>query len=332
MTRRPKVVAFAETRLGRLTGVANEAVSVAAKMASQLGGDAGALALTSDAAGLRVRTLAEFGARSVSVASHSAFATYAPEEWTETTVAELKRLDPEAVILSATALGKDLAPRVAATLDVPLVGDVTRIELRDGNLMATRPVYSGKALAEVRVEARPAIFTIRPNVFGQASVSSPPRELPVREVRPEPSPARVRSLELRAVVGELDVTEASTIVSGGRGMRGPENWPLLERLRDALGSEATLGASRAVVDVGWRPHAEQVGQTGKTVSPKLYFAVGISGAIQHLAGMRSSGTIVAINRDPDAPIFHVADYGIVGDAFEVLPALTEAVAKLRADD
>jgi electron transfer flavoprotein alpha subunit len=192
-------------------------------------------------------------------------------------------------------------------------------------------VYSGKAFARITLDATPAVFSIRPNVFQ-------PRERPAAgtvesvavEIAAEDGKSRTLRFEASGG-GHLDVTEATTVVSGGRGMKGPENWGLLEGLRDALGDGTALGASRAVVDAGWRPHGEQVGQTGKTVSPKLYFAIGISGAIQHLAGMRTAQTIVAVNKDPDAPIFNVADYGIVGDLFEVVPRLTEAVKALRVD-
>ncbi len=238
-----------------------------------------------------------------------------------------------AVVVAATAQGKDLAPRVAALLDVPLASDVTDFRVEDGGIVAVRPIFSGKAFASLTFSASPAMLSIRPNVF-QAQESAAGGG--VEAFNPEgldPSVWRVRVGEFQpSGGGSKDVAEASMVVTGGRGMKGPENWGLLEELRDALGEDAALGASRAVIDAGWRPHSEQVGQTGKTVAPKLYFALGISGAIQHLAGMRTSQTIVAVNKDRDAPIFQVADYGIVGDLFEVLPRITEEVRKLKAGD
>jgi electron transfer flavoprotein alpha subunit len=198
-------------------------------------------------------------------------------------------------------------------------------------VVMTRPVYSGKAFARLSVEASPVVASIRPNVFpaGRASGAGTLESVEVTE-DPAAWPTRVVSFE--ATGSDVpDVAEASVVVAGGRGMKDPEQWGLLEDLRAALGDDAGLGASRAVVDAGWRPHGEQVGQTGKTVAPKLYFAIGISGAIQHLAGMRTAGTIVAVNKDPDAPIFKVADYGIVGDLFEVVPRLTEEVRAIRGD-
>jgi len=197
-------------------------------------------------------------------------------------------------------------------------------------MRVVRPVYSGKAFATVEIDATPALASIRPNVFPAVERPAAGR---VTTFAPEvdPSSWRLRVVERkRAAEGAVDVAEASVIISGGRGMKDPSHWHLLEKLRDALGPGVALGASRAVVDAGWRPHGEQVGQTGKTVAPKLYFAVGISGAVQHLAGMRTAKTIVAINRDADAPIFAVADYGIVGDLFEILPRLTEEIAALKA--
>ncbi|MGD8602093.1 MAG: electron transfer flavoprotein subunit alpha/FixB family protein, partial [Gemmatimonadota bacterium] len=240
--------------------------------------------------------------------------------------------DYGAVLFSATTQGKDLAPRVAALLDVPLATDVTAVEVEAGSVVLERPVYAGKAFARLEIQAAPVVASIRPNVFpptesgGEASVSTFTPEL-------DAASWKVKVVDRKQSGGDaLDVAEASIIVSGGRGMKDPSNWNLLEDLRDALGAGTALGASRAVVDAGWRPHGEQVGQTGKTVAPTLYIAVGISGAIQHLAGMRTSKTIVAINRDADAPIFGVADYGIVGDLFEVVPKLTEEISALKAGD
>jgi len=230
-------------------------------------------------------------------------------------------------VFAATGPGRDLAPRVAAKLASPLLTDVTAVEVDGGAVVATRPVFAGKALARVRALGTPALLSIRPNVF---AVGDSPREAKTKSVSPlDPTETGYRVKGFEASAGAaLDVSEAAIVVSGGRGMKDPENWHILEELRDALGETAALGASRAVVDAGWRPHAEQVGQTGKTVTPKLYLAMAISGASQHLAGMRTSGVIVAVNRDPDAPIFGVADYGIVGDVFEVAPALAAAVREL----
>jgi electron transfer flavoprotein alpha subunit len=235
------------------------------------------------------------------------------------------------LVFAATGPGRDLAPRVAAKLDRPLLTDVTDIEVDGGDILVTRPVFAGKALARVRAKAAPVLLSIRPNVF---AVTASPRDAVTEVVSADPAEGtdgyRVKGFEASEGAA-LDVSEAEIVVSGGRGMKDPSNWHILADLREALGETAALGASRAVVDAGWRPHAEQVGQTGKTVTPRLYFAMAISGAIQHLAGMRTSGVIVAVNRDADAPIFGVADYGIVGDVFEIVPRLAEAIRELQDD-
>jgi electron transfer flavoprotein alpha subunit len=231
-----------------------------------------------------------------------------------------------AVVFAATATGKDLAPRVAAKLGVGVATDVTDLAVEGDTVIATRPVYAGKAMLKVRVLGKPAVISVRPSVFLADAKAS--------QVKPESlsvaSPGRVVVREIKAApAGTLDVAEAQIIISGGRGLKDPANFKVLEELARAFGGRAAVGASRAVVDAGWRAHADQVGQTGKTVSPSLYIAVGISGAIQHLAGMRTSKVIVAINKDKDAPIFKVADYGVVGDLFEIVPKLTDEIRKLH---
>ncbi len=326
-----KILVFAEQRDGKVSGVAREAVSVAAGLAGPLAADVEVLALGGAGLADAAADLARFGAAAVSVGEHDALAEYNPDGYAGVVVDHVRKGDYAAILFGATTLGKDLAPRVAATLDVPLATDVTGIEAEGGKLSIVRPVYAGKAFATVEIEARPVIASLRPNVFPAVESAA---EGAVSTFAPQVDPTswKVRVVERRqASAGALDVSEATIIVSGGRGMKDPSHWGLLEGLRDALGHGTALGASRAVVDAGWRPHGEQVGQTGKTVAPKLYFAVGISGAVQHLAGMRTAKTIVAINRDADAPIFNVADYGIVGDLFEVVPRLTEEIAALRAD-
>jgi len=322
------ILAFAEQRGGRLRGVAREVTTAAADVAADL--DASMEVLTIGGQGLSesAGSLGDFGAEVVSVAEDDSLAEYTPVGYARVVADVVRDGDYRAVVFAATGQGKDLAPRVAALLDVPLATEATEVRVEGGELVIVRPIYAGKAYAHTALEASPAVFSIRPNVFQPVERPGGGRvESFTPDVDPDSWGIRVRGFE--AAAGELDVAEASVVVSGGRGLGGPESWSLLEDLRDALGDGAALGASRAVVDAGWRPHAEQVGQTGKTVAPRLYFAIGISGAIQHLAGMRTAGTIVAINKDPEAPIFDVADYGIVGDLFEVVPRLTEEIRALK---
>lgn len=326
------VLAFVEQRDGVIGSAGREAVGVAAALAADLGGQAHALILGNASAAAGADGLGAAGAEVVAVGQHDELGDYNPEGYASVVAAHIRDGGFGAVVFTATTLGKDLAPRVAALLDVPLASDVTEVGVDGGVVTAVRPVYSGKAFATLAIDASPAIVSIRPNVF-QPAQNAAAGTVSTFTPDVDTSAWRIRVVDRKSAAdGQLDVAEAGIVVSGGRGMKGPEHWGLLEGLRDAIGSDVALGASRAVVDAGWRPHGEQVGQTGKTVAPKLYFAVGISGAIQHLAGMRTAKTIVAINRDADAPIFSVADYGIVGDLFEVVPALSERIAELKAAD
>lgn len=228
------------------------------------------------------------------------------------------------VIFTANAFGKEVAPRVAVRMQAGLLPDCIELSGTADAPVATRPVYAGKAKIRVKATTASTVLTLRPNVFtAKADAGATASAQPFAPT----IDASLRSTTVTGVSkneGSLDVAEADMVVSGGRGMKGPENFHLVEGLAKSLG--AAVGASRAVVDAGWRPHREQVGQTGKTVSPTLYVAVGISGAVQHLAGMSSSKIIMAINKDKDAPIFSVADYGIIGDAFEILPRLTSRIS------
>jgi electron transfer flavoprotein alpha subunit len=325
----PNVLAVTEQRDGVLRRVSREVVTAARALADSMQGDVHALIAGAEGVAGLAPVLGAVGADVVRVAEHAELGRYVAEHQVRVVVDAVGGEDYFAVVFAASAEGKDLAPRVAARLGQPLATDVTGLAVEGDVLVVRRPMYSGKLLAAVEMTGSPRLVSVRPNVF--VPVERPaPGTIRRLDVSVNPSAERVRLREFRAVEGEaLDVAEASIVVSGGRGMQGPEHWELLESLRSALGATAALGASRAVVDAGWRPHAEQVGQTGKTVSPRLYIAVGISGAIQHLAGMRTAGTIVAINKDADAPIFQVADYGIVGDAFEVVPRLVEELQRLN---
>jgi electron transfer flavoprotein alpha subunit len=321
----PNILAITEQRDGKLRKVAEEVVTAARSLAESVNGEVDALVFGPTGIAAQAAGLGRFGAARVLVAESDTASS--PDAAVQLIVDTVKAGDYFAVIFAGSAQGKDLAPRVAARLDVPLASDVTALNVEGNELLITRPVYSGRAVAKLVLQGSPRLVSIRPNVFRaqERPAASAVESVNVPDVTP-----RVRVRELKAAAGaRIDVAEAAVIVSGGRGLKGPENWHLLEALRDALGAGCALGASRAVVDAGWRPHAEQVGQTGKTVSPQLYFAVGISGAMQHLAGMRSAKTIVAINKDPEAPIFKIADYGLVGDVTEILPPLTEAIRKVR---
>ncbi|HLU25645.1 MAG TPA: electron transfer flavoprotein subunit alpha/FixB family protein [Longimicrobiales bacterium] len=323
------VLALVEFRDGAVRRVSYEVLSAARTVADAVGGQVHALAIGPAGIEAAAPELGRYGADRVRVVANDAFGKYTPEGFTDVVAEVLRGGGYYAAFFGATAMGKDLAPRVAARVDLPLAGDATELDVQGGELYVTRPVYAGKALVRVTLKGEPRLVSLRPNVFlPQERPASGEVETVAVDVQPDRWRVRVR--EFVAAAGERpDVAEAPIVVAGGRGMRGPENWQLLEDLCEALGPNASLGASRAVVDAGWRPHGEQVGQTGKTVSPQLYIAVGISGAIQHLAGMRTAKTIVAINKDPDAPIFKVADYGIVGDAFEILPRLTKEIRALR---
>ncbi len=322
-----RVLAVLEQRDGMLRKVSREVVTGGRRLADALGsGTVDALVVA--AGPVRgTEALGGFGADTVITLTNPAFGSYAPEGYARAIVDRVKAGGYGAVVFAASATGKDLAPRVAARLGRPLAQDVTDVAVESGAVIAIRPVYAGKALLKIKVAGSPAVLSLRPNVF-----------TPVQRPKPgTPEVASVAGAAGRVVVkqvkaapaGTLDVAEAPIVVSGGRGLKEPANFKVLEELAAALGGRAAVGASRAVVDAGWRPHADQVGQTGKTVSPTLYVAVGVSGAIQHLAGMRTSKVIVAINKDKDAPIFKVADYGIVGDLFEVVPKLTEEIRKLH---
>lgn len=318
------ILAIVEQRDGALRKVSEEVVAAAALVGEKLGGETHALLAGPTGVASAAGALGKFGAAKVFVAEHDALKQYDPDALSKLIADHIRKNNYDVVIFGGSSFGKDLAPRVAAKLDVPLATDATAIEVEGTDLIVTRPVYAGRAIAKVSIDATPRIVSVRPNSFRPQArtAAGTVEQLAVDGI----GAARLKIREIKAAgAAKVDVAEAPIVVSGGRGLKGPENWHLLEGLRDALGSSCALGASRAVVDAGWRPHAEQVGQTGKTVSPQLYFAVGISGAMQHLAGMRSAKTIVAINKDPEAPIFKVADYGIVGDATEVLPRLIEEI-------
>jgi electron transfer flavoprotein alpha subunit len=321
-----KFLVFIEQREGKIRKASLEALSLARK----LSGSPAAAVLPGKGVAALAKDLGAYGAGVVYVADRDELALYGTKGYVGALDAAAKKEGPDAVLIAATAMGKDMAPRFAARNDVSVLADVMDLRLEGDRLVGSRPVYSGKARVEVDCgAAKLQVATTRPNVFAAEAQAGAPaarvETLELGDLQPRARVVKVETSESK----ELDVAEADVIVSGGRGIKGPENWPLIRDLQEALG--AALGASRAVVDAGWIDHQHQVGQTGKVVSPTLYVACGISGAIQHLAGMGTSKVIVAINKDPEAPIFKVATYGVVGDLFAIVPEFAKAVRAAKAE-
>jgi electron transfer flavoprotein alpha subunit len=315
----------AEQRYGAFRKISFELASTARKLADQLGEEVGAVLLGSGIGGI-AGELGKYGVDKVYVADDALFEPYTTDAHSAAIARVVKENDPSILLLGASAQGKDLSARLVGKLATGMATDCLDVKIVDGKLLATRPMYAGKCFSEVAVATFPQMASLRPNVF---PVVEHARNSVVVTFDPglDPGQLKTKVLEVQKdTTGKVDLTEANVIVSGGRGMKGPENYVIIEELADVLG--ATVGASRAAVDAGWRPQKDQVGQTGKVVSPNLYIACGISGAIQHLAGMGSSKYIVAINKDSEAPIFARADYGIVDDLFKVVPELTQEIKKL----
>jgi electron transfer flavoprotein alpha subunit len=322
---------FAEVKDGNIRKVTFELLSQGKKMAEKMGEELVAVVLGSGIEPLTDR-LAEY-ADKVFWVDDPLLAPYTTDPYTNILTNLLKEHQPSIFLCGATILGKDLSPRIAARLQTGLATDCTALSIaEDGKMAVKRPVYAGKAFVEVGFSTSSVqMASVRPNVLEVLPPAGSTKGQKIKvAAKIDPASLRTTVVEVvKAAGAKVDLTEAEIIVSGGRGMKGPENFKILEELADVL--QATVGASRAAVDSGWRDHGDQVGQTGKVVTPNLYIACGISGAIQHLAGMGSSKIIVAINKDPDAPIFQKADYGIVEDLFKVVPILREEFKKLLSE-
>ena len=326
---------IAEIKDGRFKKSTFELLSEGKKLAEKTGKGIDAIIIGKGMADAAAE-LGQYGASNVYVCEHDLLDDYSPEAYAKVVADLAKEHGPSILLGAATAMGRDFLPRLAARLGTGIASDCIELDIDDkGLLVATRPIYGGKLIIKVQIpEARPQMASLRPNV---AEVSAPDAEKSAEVVNVAVSlgaddvKARIKEI-VKGVSERVDLTEAGIIVAGGRAMKDADNFKILWELADGLGEGATVGASRAAVDSGYATHDMQVGQTGKVVNPNLYVACGISGAIQHLAGMRTSKVIVAVNKDPDAPIFQKADYGIVGDLFKVVPLLTEEIKKLKAQD
>ncbi len=316
------VLVVAEQIEGVFRKVTYEVLSAGRQIASQLGVKMIAVVMGNNIEGIAGQ-LGAYGAEQILVAEHAQLTDFTTEAYTDALAAVVAQAQPGLVLLGATTQSKDLAARLSARLNIALATDAIALRAENGRILATRPMYGGRILADVALSGTPAIVSLRPNT---QTISQQAGAGAVEKVTLSLQAPRSRVVAKQVESGKVDLTEADVVVTGGRGMGGPD-YAVIEALAKALGG--AVGASRSAVDEGWRPASDQVGQTGKTVSPSLYIACGVSGAIQHLAGMSSSKVIVAVNKDPEAPIISKADYAIVGDLFEVLPALTEEIKKLK---
>lgn len=315
---------------GKIAGISFEMLSEARRLADQLGSSVGAVLLGSGVTE-QAKDAFAYGADTVYVCDEEALKDYRTESYCKVLESLVKEQEPEILLVSATTNGRDLAARLASRLETGLAADCVGLRLEDGKLVATRPTYGGNIMADVVCETkRPQMCTIRPNAMEKQEPDAG-RSGEVVTVASGVSEADIRTQVLEIIAkasGEVSLTDAQIIVSGGRGLGDEKGFELIRELAGVLG--AAVGASRAAVDAGWIPYEHQVGQTGKTVGPKLYIACGISGALQHLAGMKTSDVIVAINKDEEAPIFSVANYGIVGDLYKVIPVMIDEFKKVLA--
>ncbi|MBU4253317.1 MAG: electron transfer flavoprotein subunit alpha/FixB family protein [Acidobacteria bacterium] len=324
------ILVFIEVRDGQIKKYNLEILSEGKRRADELGVNLEAVLIGPNLEG-QAEDLFTYGAKKVHLLEHPQLSSYSPSAYTAALLQLLEEVKPAVVLFPASSMGKDLAPRVAAGAGVGVASDCIRTSVEEGQLEVVRPIYAGKALAAFRFNSSPAVATLRPNVFPAMEPSDQKGEISKKELSiPEDRFGDRVDEYLKGEGAELDVTEADIIVSGGRGMKGPENFALLKELAAIL-PHAAVGASRAAVDSEWIGHQHQVGQTGKTVSPNLYMAFGISGAIQHVAGMSSSNVIVAVNKDSEAPILKMADFGVVGDLFQVIPPLKEELKRLLSE-
>lgn len=320
------ILVFIEQRGGQIRKASLEALCEAQKHVGLSGGSVTALIIGENAKALAAE-VGKYKPSKILIAEGAEFGSYSTEAYTEALAEAVKKTDPRFVFAAQTSMARDFLPRAAARCDAPVISDVMSFIVDGDKLGPVRPMYSGKCFGQYEINSPLAFITVRPNVF---ALSTPDESASpeIEELQVKPENIRAKVVEVTKSEGsKIELSEASIVVAGGRGIKGPENWGVLEELCDALG--AALAASRAVVDAGWIDHQHQVGQTGKVVSPQLYIACGISGAIQHLAGMSSSKVIVAINKDAEAPIFKHATYGVVGDIFEVVPKLTAEIKNLN---
>lgn len=316
------VMAIAEQVDGAFRKITYEAVSEGRRIADAKKTGLSVIVIGSEIQEIS-KILGEYGADKILFADDPSLKEFITDAYTNVTASVIEKEKPETVIMGASARGKDLAARLAARLNASIAMDCTDVQADNEPMTVTRSMFGGKVLATFELNGNLRILALRPNAV---KIEKQAGEGVLESVDADIGESRVRFVEKTLETGKLELTEADVIVSGGRGMGGAD-YSVIETLAEALGG--AVGASRSAVDEGWRPHSDQVGQTGKTVSPNLYIACGISGAIQHLAGMSSSKVIVAVNKDPEAPIFLKADYGIVGDLFQVVPAITEEVKKLK---